>query len=163
MSISDKDFGRANARAERKRAQHPTAAHVCFDRHIGRIVVTFDSGIGITIPHRSVRGLKDATPAQLEDAQISPSGLGIHFPQLDADVYLPALLDDFLGASRWTAMRNGKAGGKVTTEVKATAARANGRLGGRPRKHGASATVARVAIVGDEDVAQASVNPADKL
>jgi len=49
-------------------------------------------------------------------------------------VFLPAVLEDFLGTKRWMAARNGKAGGKATTEAKAAAARANGRLGGRPKK-----------------------------
>lgn len=35
----------------------------------------------------------------------------------------------------------GKAGGKVTAEAKAAAARENGRLGGRPRKAKELATV----------------------
>ena len=37
----------------------------------------------------------------LTDAQISPSGLGVHFPKLDADLYIPALLQGFLGSRRF--------------------------------------------------------------
>lgn len=61
-------------------------------------------------------------------------GLGIHFPRLDADLCLPALLEGFLGSRCWIAAEMGKAGGKATTEAKAIAARENGRLGGRPKK-----------------------------
>lgn len=39
----------------------------------------------------------------LAGAQISPSGLGVHFPRLDADLYIPALLEGFLGSRRWIA------------------------------------------------------------
>ena len=65
---------------------------------------------------------------------MSPSGLGIYFPELDVDFYLPSLLEGFLGSKQWMAAQMGKAGGKATAAAKAAAARANGKLGGRPRK-----------------------------
>jgi hypothetical protein len=42
----------------------------------------------------------------LSKIEISPSGLGLHFPAIDADLYLPALLDGFLGSRRWMASPN---------------------------------------------------------
>lgn len=56
----------------------------------------------------------------------------MHFPHLDADIYLPALLDGFLGSRRWMAAQIGKTGGLATSEAKVAAARRNGKLGGRP-------------------------------
>jgi hypothetical protein len=53
---------------------------------------------------------------------------------LDADIYLPALLEGFLGSRRWMAAQMRKAGGKASTKAKAAASRRNGKLGGRPRK-----------------------------
>jgi hypothetical protein len=53
---------------------------------------------------------------------------------LDADIYLRALLEGFLGSRRWMAAQMGKAGGRVSTKAKAAASRRNGKLGGRPRK-----------------------------
>jgi hypothetical protein len=70
----------------------------------------------------------------LDPIEISPSGFGIHFPKLDADLYLPALLEGLLGSRAWMAARLGARGGKATSPAKISAARANGRLGGRPRK-----------------------------
>ena len=84
-------------------------------------------------PH-DAQGLEEARPPQLADIEISPSGLGLHFPLLDADLYLPALLQGFLGSRHWMAQAMGKIGGKAVTAEKSDAARANGRLGGRPRK-----------------------------
>ena len=66
--------------------------------------------------------------------EISPSGLGIHFPRVDADIYLPALLETMLGSKRWMAADVGRIGGTASTKVKAAAARRNGKLGGRPKK-----------------------------
>ncbi|WP_206085913.1 DUF2442 domain-containing protein [Massilia polaris] len=44
-----------------------------------------------------------ALPADRKGAEISPSGLGVHFPKIDADVYLPALLEDLLEFRQWVA------------------------------------------------------------
>jgi hypothetical protein len=134
MKISDKTFELANKRAARKKAQHPEVVRVRYDRRIARLVIELESGLGITIPLNDLQGFETASPEDLENAEISPSGFGIHFPKLNADVYLPALLEGFLGTKRWMAATNGKVGGKVSTEAKAAAARENGKLGGRPKK-----------------------------
>ena len=55
-------------------------------------------------------------------------------PRLDVDLYLPALLEGLLGSKAWAAARLGQKGGKARTPAKQAASRANGRLGGRPRK-----------------------------
>jgi hypothetical protein len=78
--------------------------------------------------------LESAKPSQLAIIEISPSGLGLHFPKLDADLYLPTLLDGWLGSKRWTAARMGERGGRARTRAKRIASRENGKLGGRPRK-----------------------------
>jgi len=62
----------------------------------------------------------------------------LHFPKLDADLYLPSLLEGFLGSRRWMAAQLGKAGGQVRSVAKVAAVRANGKLGGRPKKAAAS-------------------------
>ena len=73
-------------------------------------------------------------PDDLAGIEISPSGLGLHFPQLDADVYLPSLLEGFLGSRQWMASEMGKSEGQGATVAKAAAARDNGKLGERPKK-----------------------------
>ncbi len=65
--------------------------------------------------------------------EVSAAGLGLHWPKLDADLYVPDLVKGLLGSKQWMKQM-GAAGGQSNTEAKATAARANGKLGGRPRK-----------------------------
>jgi hypothetical protein len=60
--------------------------------------------------------------------------LGLHWPKLDADVYLPALMQGVFGSKRWMAGVLGAKGGAAKTAAKSEAARRNGAKGGRPRK-----------------------------
>lgn len=69
----------------------------------------------------------------LRNIEISAAGLGLHWPKLDADLHVPALVKGVLGTKQWMK-QIGAAGGKSVTVAKADAARANGKLGGRPRK-----------------------------
>ena len=105
-----------------------------YERKGDRVVIGLSTGIEVAFRPRDAQGLERAKPNQLDAIEISPSGLGIHFPKLDADIYLPALLEGFLGSKRWIAAEHGKLGGGTSTAAKAAAARRNGKLGGRPKK-----------------------------
>jgi Protein of unknown function (DUF2442) len=133
MAITDEDV----LTAEKKMAairEKGVAVAARYDRPSGRIVVELNTGLEIAFPTRLAEGLADATPDQLADIEISPAGLGLHWPQLDADLYVPALLEGAFGSKRWMAAQLGAAGGRVQSPAKAAAARENGRKGGRPRK-----------------------------
>lgn len=134
MEIPDDEYLAATRRADERRRKGPVATAVRYDEQAERIVIDLGSGLSISFHPQDAQGLEQARPEQLADAEISPSGLGIHFPQLDADLYLPALLEGFFGTRRWMAAEMGKTGGKAASEAKTAAARANGKLGGRPRK-----------------------------
>jgi hypothetical protein len=134
MDITDTSFEAANHRGAAKKSAFPAALAVRYDRRISRIVISLGSGLEIAFAPRDVQGLEKAHPADLADAEISPSGLGVHFPKIDADIYIPALMEGFLGSKRWMASQMGKVGGLASTDAKVAAARENGKLGGRPRK-----------------------------
>jgi hypothetical protein len=137
----------ANRRAQDLQSSHPRAVSARYDRRIGRVVVHLDSRLDIAFSPHDAEGLEGASPDQLDPIEISPSGFGIHFPKLDADLYLPALLEGFLGSKKWMAVRMGAAGGRSRSEAKAAAAKKNGRLGGRPKRQ-KSAAIARSTTAG---------------
>lgn len=134
MKITEEAFNTANRRASAKKASLPAVVSVKYDRRVSRVVITLASGLDLAFSPKRAQGLEHAHPADLADAEITPSGLGIHFPKLDADLYLPALLEGFLGSKRWMAAEMGKRGGASSSAAKAEAARKNGKLGGRPKK-----------------------------
>jgi hypothetical protein len=128
------EYRAATARGAKMRATLPAAVAARYDRRIGRVVVSLASGLDLSFAPHTAQGLERAKPADLAAIQISPSGFGLYFPKLDADIYLPALLEGFLGSRSWMAARLGERGGRARTRAKIAAARANGKLGGRPRK-----------------------------
>ncbi|MGB8132095.1 MAG: DUF2442 domain-containing protein [Candidatus Angelobacter sp.] len=131
---SSNDFEKAKRRAEDMQADLPKAISVHYDRKSGRIVVDLSSKLTLSFSPDDAQGLENAKPSQLDEIEITPSGFGIHFPRLDADLYVPSLLEGFLGSRKWMASRLGQVGGQSTSTAKRSASRANGKLGGRPRK-----------------------------
>ncbi len=133
MKATD-DFERAGRRANELEVHVPRAVSARYDRRTGRIVIHLSSRLIVSFSPEDAQGLENARASQLSKIEISPSGFGLHFPALDADLYVPGLLEGFLGSKTWMASRLGQLGGQATSKAKKTAARANGRLGGRPRK-----------------------------
>ena len=131
---SGNDFEQASRHSEALLAHLPRAVSARYDPKSRRIVVKLSSRLIVSFLPDDVEGLQGALPGQLRVVEISPSGFGIHFPALDADLYVPGLLEGFLGSKSWMAARLGQAGGQASSDVKRAASRANGRLGGRPRK-----------------------------
>lgn len=131
MAISDIDLEQANARMRRLQ-QTAAVKAVTYEPAAKRVVIELITGIHLSIPVDRVEGLADASAGALEEMEISPSGLGIHWPQLDVDLYIPGVLQGNLGSRKWMARQLGKAGGASTSEAKRAAARENGRRGGRP-------------------------------
>ena len=134
MPIRKIAFEAANRRAAERLRTDAMATTARYDRRSGRVVVNLASGLQVAFRARDAEGLGQATAEQLADIEITPSGLGLHFPRLDADLHRPALLERYLGSRRRTAAEIGRAGGRVSSAAKSAAARKNGRLGSRPRK-----------------------------
>jgi hypothetical protein len=132
--IDQSSLDQANQRAKQLQSTHPIAIGAHYDDRLGRVVIRLSSKLDIAFSPADAQGLEAATPDQLAPIEISPSGFGIHFPKLDADIYLPALLEGFLGSRTWMAARMGLTGGQSKSAAKVSAAKTNGRLGGRPKK-----------------------------
>jgi hypothetical protein len=134
MDQFDQEIERANKRAKNRLARDPRALAAHFDRKRRQIVVKLSTGYELGFAPERTQGLHQATAAELAAIEITPSGYGLHFPKLDVDLWLPALMKGVFGSEAWMAAQLGGRGGKARTPAKAAAARANGVLGGRPRK-----------------------------
>lgn len=112
----------------------PRAESAYYDADRNRIIVRLTTGVEIGFAPSDVEGLQHASGEDLESIEVEAFGLGLHFPALDADLYVPALLEGVFGSKRWMAAQLGAAGGRARSPVKIAASRANGKHGGRPRK-----------------------------
>lgn len=131
--VSREDIELANRRGEKLRREFPHAISARYDKHSGKVVIDLSSKLTLSFSPSDAQGLENAKPSQLNQIEVSPSGFGIHFPKLDADLYIPGLLEGLMGSKKWMASRLGQIGGQSRSRAKKAAARANGKLGGRPR------------------------------
>lgn len=86
-------------------AAQPKAAAVRYDRRGRRILVLLTNGLELAVPVKLAKRLVGESAADLEHIEISPTGLALRWPKLDAELYLPALLSGVFGSrrQRWLA------------------------------------------------------------
>jgi Protein of unknown function (DUF2442) len=132
--IDQASFAKATEQGQRLLARGPLATAARYEA--GRIHVELNNGCAFEFPVEQAEGLAGAKVSDLRTIQILAAGLGLHWPKLDADLYVPSLVKGVLGTKQWMAEIGG-AGGRTTSAAKAQSSRANGKLGGRPKKQAA--------------------------
>jgi Protein of unknown function (DUF2442) len=133
MAITREHFKAANARGAAAIARGPVARAARYDSRRGLIVITLEGGCEFSFPAALAEGLASAPRSKLAKIKVSPNGLGLHWPLLDADLYVPALIEGAFGSRRWM-QQIGKLGGSSRSAAKTKASRENGKRGGRPRE-----------------------------
>ena len=129
--IADDAFHKSQEVGRRLLARGPLAVAAGYANK--RIRIELDNGCCFEFPVDHAQGLQGAKASDLKIIEIQASGLGLHWPRLDADLYVPALVKGVLGTKRWMA-QIGATGGASKSEKKVITSRQNGRLGGRPKK-----------------------------
>jgi hypothetical protein len=137
-SLSDADVA-AQIPIARKRAQRalrttPHAKEARFERTHRAFRVLLSNGAAFTVPVALISGLKSASDQDLAHVEVGPSGVGLRWERLDADLSVAHLATLAFGADVLLRAA-GSAGGSARSRAKVHAARANGLKGGRPRKH----------------------------
>lgn len=134
IAASDEEFARQNEAAVREAREaeraEPRARSASYDAARGLVLVELATGFVFGFAAERVEALAGATPEKLAGIRISPSGDGLHWDALDAHVSLTALMEEGLNLRDWAPRYLGR----LTSEAKARASRANGARGGRPRK-----------------------------
>jgi Protein of unknown function (DUF2442) len=132
------DLSTRIADAERRGAEmletEPRVRIARFDGASGRIVVDLSNGCSFAFPARLAQGLEDANPDALAEVEILGQGYGLHWEKLDVDLSIPGLLAGLFGTKAFMDRQRAARAGASTSQVKAEAARQNGRKGGRPPK-----------------------------
>jgi hypothetical protein len=81
----------------------PEAVSVHYYPAMARVVVYLASGMDVSFAPSDVLGLENANTDELSHAEISPSGLGVCFPELHVDLYIPGLVEGVVGSESWLA------------------------------------------------------------
>jgi hypothetical protein len=111
----------------------PRAIKAWYAADTDRIFIELNTEIIMGFPSQRLQGLEDATPRQLAEVEVTPSGYGLHWESLDVDLGVPELVAGLFGSKAWMS-ELGRQGGKSKSAAKAQASKENGKSGGRPRK-----------------------------
>ena len=84
--VQDADFDAAARRGAQRLKKGPVAVAARYDQLSGRVVIELDSGLEIAFKPQQAQGLETATLADLNEIEISPSGQGLYFPAIDANL-----------------------------------------------------------------------------
>ena len=128
----DKQLHRARRIAEAKLRDEPRALEAKLEASTRQLVLTLATGPTLRFDADDLQGLAGAPVKALARLELTPSGRGIHWPELDADLSVPHLVRGTYGTRRWM-QAIGSRGGQSCSEQKQHASRINGRQGGRPR------------------------------
>jgi hypothetical protein len=75
-----------------------------------------------------------ASEDELSTVEVDGVGFNLHWPSLDVDLYVPALVSGVFGTRDWMTRQLARVAGQTKSPAKAAAARSNGAKGGRPKK-----------------------------
>jgi len=134
--VSDTGLKRAEQVGEAMLASELRASAARFDAATGRVVVELVNGCLYAFPAALVEDLQGAGAGDLAEVRVDGLGFNLRFPALDVDLYVPALVAGIFGTRKWMTRELARIAGRARSPAKASAARANGAKGGRPRKVG---------------------------
>lgn len=134
IDLQDAHLEAAEARGRELLDTTMRAAEARYDRVTGRVTIDLANGCIYAFPAQLVEDLNGATDDQLASVEVDGFGFNLHWPALDADLYVPALVSGIFGTRAWMTRELARRAGLATSPAKAAAARANGAKGGRPRK-----------------------------
>jgi hypothetical protein len=93
---------------EKLLGDRPLALTVEYVADRALLIVGLSNGRRLVLPVEEVQGLGGAAPKQMRRYELLGGGTGIHFPELDLDLYVPALIEGVYGNQRWMAQLAGK-------------------------------------------------------
>lgn len=135
--ITDEELDRIRRESQQRDKIEPRARSVSYDRKNDHLIVELRNRVALLIPTYLLQGVAGADPKLIAQVEMDARGYGLHWETLDVDLTVPGLVAGVFGTKQWMsqlAAEMGRKGGSARSTAKAAASRANGKLGGRPRK-----------------------------
>ena len=101
--ILQEEIQKARQAAKIADVVEPRADLAYYDSQTGLIVINLKNGAIFNFPPTLAEGLVTATPEELAEIEVTPSGDGLHWEKLDLDFSIPALLAGVFGTKAWMA------------------------------------------------------------
>jgi len=108
------EIAKAREAAAIANASEPRAESAYYDWGSGKITIKLKHGATFSFPPEIAQGLAGASPEDLAEVQVTPSGAGLHWEKLDADLSIPSLLVGIYGNKAWMAEMARKWSGVVS-------------------------------------------------
>ena len=104
MAITEHDLKQAEDRMQILcGAGYATSAR--YDRRSSRILISLNTGIQLSVPVQNLEGLANAREEDLTEIEISPTGLGLHWPRLALQLHFIASSESMgrhdSGSDKW--------------------------------------------------------------
>ena len=133
-NLTDAQFEAAENRGQAALETEPRATAARYNRKTGRVTVDLMNGCTYVFPSHLVQDLDAASSDDLDAVEVDGMGFNLHWPKLDADLYVPALVAGVFGTKDWMSKAMARQAGRSKSPAKVAAARANGAKGGRPKR-----------------------------
>lgn len=115
-------------------ATEPRAAAAQYDRTSGRVVVDLVNGCTYAFPAHLVQDLHDAGVEDLAHVEVDGMGFNLHWPALDVDLCVPALVAGIFGTRAWMAQEQDRIAPRAATAPGSATAPTTGARGARSRR-----------------------------
>lgn len=132
--VTDRQLQGAEQCGRKMLATEPRAAAAHYDRAVGRVVVDLVNGCSYAFPARLVQDLHEASAEHLARVEVDGVGFNLHWPTLDVDLYVPALLAGIFGTQSWMAQEESQTSPRADTASASATEPAAGARGGRSRR-----------------------------
>jgi hypothetical protein len=93
----NEQYEKAKKAGERANQSEPRAVSAQYDSHTNLIIIYLRGGNTFSFSPKWVPGLREASATDLSNIEITPSGAGLHWENLDEDLSVPALLQGNFG------------------------------------------------------------------
>ena len=108
----DAGFEAAEARGREMMKSEPRAVAAHYDPETGRVAVELANGCTYIFPAQLAQELHGADDEALSAIVVDGAGFNLHWPVIDADLHVPALVAGVFGTQEWMAKQRARAAGR---------------------------------------------------
>jgi len=139
--VDDEAYANLKAQSEINNAKPKLFQSIRYDEKRKNIALSLSTGVEIALPVSAISELAKVPIRSLREVRLSVSGQAVVVSSADIHISTDGLLRDFVQMlpRELISAQFASLGGARTSQAKRASSAANGKLGGRPKKHQAVA------------------------